>query len=150
MNVWPSNAAYGIGRLLGRAYELQLGFYVFTVGNFIALASIPVAMAIYFFRVAPFVGARYTLTNRRVIVERGWSHTAERWVDLDRFNRIEVVRLPGQRWYDAGDLVFYNDNTETFRLPGVSRPEAFRQVCLKAHHARVGIQAALARLGQRG
>ena len=146
MIVWPSNAAYGIGRLLGQAYAIQAGFYIFTIGNLIALLSIPIALAIYFYRVAPFVGTRYKLTNRRVIVQSGLSGTDDRWVDLDRFDRIEVVRLPGQAWYDAGDLVFSKAGVETFRLSGVSRPEAFRHVCLKAHQAHIGVKAALARM----
>jgi hypothetical protein len=33
---------------------------------------------------------------------------------------------------------------ETLRLLGVSRPETFRQTCLKAHAAYVGVQQATA------
>lgn len=146
MTVWPSNAAYRVGRLLGRGYAIQAGFYIFTVGNLIALLSIPIALPIYFYRVAPFVGTRYRLTNRRIIIQTGLAGKDDRWVDLDRFDRIELVQLPGQAWYDAGDLVFSKAGVETFRLPGVSRPEAFRNVCMKAHQAHMGVKAALARM----
>ena len=60
-------------------------------------------------------------------------------VDLDRFDRIEIQVQLGQEWFQAGDLVFFQENTETFRLDGVSRPEAFRQVCIKSHEAYVGL-----------
>src|SRR5690606_35925213 len=65
-------------------------------------------------------------------------------VPLDRFDTVEIVRRPGQEWYDAGDLIFRDGNRETFRLDGVSRPEGFRQNCLKAHFAYVGVKKARA------
>jgi len=45
---------------------------------------------------------------------------------------------------NAGDLIFRLGATETFRLEAVSRPEAFRQVCLKSHRAYVGVKQAIA------
>ena len=120
MTVWPSNAAFGIGRILGSLYSINAGFYIFRLGHLVALASIPVAAALFFFRVAPFVGTRYRVTNRRVIVERGISGKEEKSVELDRFDEIEVVVRAGQAWYSAGDLIFRNGETETFRLDGVS------------------------------
>jgi membrane protein YdbS with pleckstrin-like domain len=144
MVVWPSNAATGLGRFLGQLYAIDAGVYVFTIGNFIALASIPIALAIYFLKVLPIVGTRYRLTNRRLVVERGWSGRDERSVDLDRFDAVDIEVRPGQAWYSAGDLVFKLGKTETFRLEGVSRPEAFRQCLLKAQRSHVGVKKALA------
>jgi hypothetical protein len=146
MTVWPSNAMYGVGRALGQAYAIEFpGIYIFKLGNLFALLSIPIALVLYFMRVAPFVGRRYTLTNRRVIVYRGLQVEEERSVPLDRFDAIDVVVRPGQEWYDAGDLVFRMGNTETFRLVGVSRPRAFRAQCIKAHMAYVGVNKVLQR-----
>lgn len=143
--VWPSNAAYGIGRFLGRLYEIRLGFYFFRLGNLIALASAPLALMIYFVKVLPWVGRRFRLTNRRVLVERGLRGVYERGIELDRFNAIDVVVRPGQAWYDAGDLVFRKDNVESFRLEGVPRVEGFRQMCLKSQRAYTGVREAMRR-----
>ena len=52
------------------------------------------------------------------------------------FDAIDVQVMKGEGWYHAGDLVFRRGTVETFRLCGVSRPEAFRQTCMKAHLAR--------------
>jgi hypothetical protein len=134
MTVWPSNAKFGLGRMLGSAYAWRWpDVYIFRLGNLIALLSIPIALVLFFARIAPFVGTRYRLTNRRIVVERGLSGKEDKAVDLDRFDRIEIAVQPGQAWYDAGDLVFKLGNVETFRLEGVSRPAAFRETCLKAH-----------------
>ena len=148
MTVWPSVAAMSLGGLplgtiLGRLYEIPVGFHVFTLGNLFCLLSIPLAIALYFKRIGPFVATRYRLTNRRVLVETGLMGQESKSIGLDQFDAIEIVVRPGQAWYDAGDLVFWQGKTEKFLLEGVSRPDAFRHVCMKAHQGFVGVQAAM-------
>ena len=166
MMTWPSIAAYGSGRWLGGLYGIDTGFYIFTVGNFIALASIPHALALYFYRLLPSIfglnlhGSFYKLTNRRVMELRSevtfkdkfpfakFRHDAEvKSIELDRFDEIDLQRLPGQEWFDAGELVFKRDRVEVFRLAGVSRPEAFRQTCMKSQMSHVGVKQALDQAG---
>ena len=73
MHVFPSIARYPSGQMLGKLYSIDVGVSIFTLGNFIALASIPHALALYFYRLLPSVfgipwhGSSYRLTNRRVI-----------------------------------------------------------------------------------
>lgn len=165
MNVWPSIAAYPSGRFLGRLYAIRWpDVYIFRLGNLLALASIPHALALYFYRLMPSFfgaglhGAMYSLTNRRIRVIRSEINTTNRFpfvrfifqsevksVDLDRFDTITIEILPGQEWFHAGDLVFRLGNVETFRLEGVSRPEAFRQTCAKARQAYVGVKRVMDR-----
>lgn len=145
MTVWPSVAMYGLGQALGRLYDIRWpDIYIFRLGNLIALLSIPVALVLYFARIAPVIGIRYRLTNRRIIVERGLMGVEDKAIDLDRFDSVTIVVQPGQDWYDAGDLVFKLGNVETFRLVGVSRPAAFRSTVLKSHIAHAGVKRALA------
>jgi hypothetical protein len=143
MTVWPSIAKYGVARFLGRAYGIRAGWYIFTLGNFLALALAPLSAVLYLLRVLP--GERYALTNRRVVIERGVLGEEMQSVALDRFDTIEIRVQPGEAWYHAGDLIFRQGEIETFRLPAVSRPEAFRQACLHAHRAYTGIKQAMDR-----
>lgn len=144
MTVWPSISALGIGRLLGRLFSIRFpNIYIFRLGNFIALAASPICVLLYLGKVAPFAATRYRLTNRRLIVERGLTSREEKFVELDRYDEVDVDVKPGQEWFAAGDLIFRQGETETFRLRGVSRPEAFRQTCLKSRHAFVGVKEAL-------
>ena len=146
MTVWPSLAALGVGRALGQGFAIKWpDVYIFRLGNLLALLSIPLVLPLYFLKVLPFVGTRYMLTNRRVVVLRGIVGKEEKFVDLDRFDTIEIVVEPGQAWYHAGDLVFKQGNVETFRLEGVSRPEAFRSTCLKSQMAHAGVKRARAK-----
>lgn len=110
-----------------------------TIGNLIALAAIPAAIVLY----AYCKLSRYRLTNRRVLVEALPRQRLVRWTMLDEFDEIEVVVLPGQDWYPAGELIFRKGSLETLRLSGVPRPETFRQTCLKAQRAYVGVKRAL-------
>ena len=149
MTVWPSVAAmrlmgFPVGRMIGRLLSIKTGFYIFTLGNLFALLVIPVALLLYFKRIGPFVATRYRVTNKRIIVERGLTGVEEKSVDFDRFDTIDVEVNPGDEWYKAGDLVFRRGAVERFRLEGVSRPESFRQVCLKSRQAYVGVKQALA------
>jgi hypothetical protein len=138
MTVWPTLAAYGAGRMMGRLCNIQIGFGFFTLGKLLALLLIPPAIGLFAFSLLPGVMKRYKLTNRRVIVQTGLRGIDERWVDFDRFDSIEVEVLPGQEWFPAGDLVFRNGQIETFRLAGVSRPETFRHTCLAARRGYLG------------
>jgi hypothetical protein len=146
MTVWPSMAAYPGGRLLGSAFAWRWpDIYFFRIGRLLALLAIPLVLPLYFMKVLPFIGTRYLLTNRRIVVLRGIVGKEEKFVDLDRFDAIDIVVQPGQAWYDAGDLVFRLGNVETFRLDGISRPAAFRATCLKSHQAHSLVKKARAR-----
>lgn len=142
MTVWPSVASTGLGQTLGRLYRLRGGVGPLSIGRIVLLATIPLGLMLYFSIRLPWAIRRYRLTNRRVMVERGVNPRVEQYVDLDRFDAIDVVVSPGQEWYAAGDLVFRRGQIETLRLPGVSRPESFRRTCLEARQAYVSVAAA--------
>lgn len=142
MTVWPSVASTGLGRALGRIYRIRDGFGPISIGRLALLATIPVGLTLYLSMRLPWAIRRYRLTNRRVTVERGVGGEVMQFVDLDRFDAIDVVVEPGQEWYAAGDLVFRRGQVETLRLPGVSRPESFRRTCLEVRQSYVSVAEA--------
>ncbi|MFM7042720.1 MAG: PH domain-containing protein [Planctomycetaceae bacterium] len=142
MTVWPSVASTGLGRALGRIYRIRDGFGPISIGRLALLATIPVGLAIYLSMRLPWAIRRYRLTNRRVTIERGVGGEVVQFVDLDRFDAIDIVVEPGQEWYAAGDLVFRRGQVETLRLPGVSRPESFRRTCLEVRQSYMSVAEA--------
>jgi hypothetical protein len=143
MTVWPSIAAYSSGQFLGRLYSIRWpNVYFFRLGNLLALLSIPHAMCLYFCRIAPSIGVRYLVSNRRIVVQRGLRAIEARSIALNAFDEIQIDVRPGQAWYEAGDLVFRHSGREVFRLPGVSWPESLRQICSKSRAALLGVQQA--------
>lgn len=143
MMVWPSMGRTPFGQLLGRLYGIKAGLgNILTVGNIIALASIPQALLLFFLALNPFSCLRYRLTNRRVIVERGYKATVDKEVSLDNFDAVELEVLSGQEWFPCGNLVFFKGKIETFRLDGVPHPEGFRHACLNAQRGHAGVKNA--------
>ena len=142
MTVWPSVASTSLGQALGRLYRIKAGVGPISVGRLALLATIPVGLFLYLSMRMPWAFRRYRLTNRRVVIERGVNPKAEQFVDLGRFDAIDLVVKPGQEWFAAGDLVYRRGSIETLRLIGVSRPESFRRVCLEARQAYVSVAAA--------
>lgn len=142
MTVWPSVGATSLGQWLGRLYRIRSGFGPVSIGRIALLATIPVGMMLYLSLRLPWAIRRYRLTNRRVSIESGINPKVEQFVDLDRFDAIDLVVQPGQEWFDCGDLVFRRGAIETLRLPGVSRPEPFRRTCLKVRQSYVSVAAA--------
>jgi hypothetical protein len=141
MTVYPSVASTGLGQALGRLYRIKSGIGPVSLGRLMLLATIPIGLMLYLSLRIPWAIRRYRLTNRRICIERGVNPQVEQYVDLDRFDAIDVIVAPGQEWYAAGDLVFRLGQIETLRLPGVSRPESFRQTCMKVRQSYVAVQA---------
>jgi hypothetical protein len=141
MTVWPSVGSTSLGQALGRMYRIKEGFGPLSIGRMALLATIPMGLMLYLSMRLPWAIRRYRLTNRRVTVERGISPKIEHYVDLNRFDAIDLIVNPGQEWYGCGDLVFRRGSIETLRLSGVSRPEPFRQTCLKVRQSYVSVAA---------
>ncbi len=130
--VWPTIGATRWGRFVGQLCAIRLGVgRIFTLGNLLALATIPISLAVFFWQLMPGVIRRYALTNRRVIVFKGLARIEERSIGLDEFEAIEIRLLPGQQWLRSGEMIFLREGQEVFRLSGVPRPEIFRAICLK-------------------
>ena len=141
MTVWPTIGATEAGRLVGRLAAIRIGLgSFFTIGTILAVATIPISLLVFAWQLMPVVCRRYTLTDRRIIIRKGLSAVDEASVELDQFDAIEVQVLSGQAWHRSGDLVFRRDGTEVLRLRGVSRPEVFRQVCLKVQEALISVR----------
>jgi hypothetical protein len=134
MTVWPTIAAARAGRLVGGLCGIRLGYGFFTLGKLLALATIPVSLAVFCWQLMPWVCRRYALTSRRIVIKKGLSAVEGPSLPLDGFDAVEVAVLPGQAWLHAGEVIFKLSGQEVFRLAGVSRPEVFRQVCFKVRN----------------
>lgn len=91
----------------------------------------------YFGKLLPFFMTRYTLTNRRLMVRKGWSGTPAQEVPLDRIDRVEVVPDDNTDFFRAATLKVYSGNTVILELPGVPEAEAFQRAIENARNAWV-------------
>jgi hypothetical protein len=134
--VWPTIGATCWGRCVGRLCSVRFGLgSFFTLGKFLAVATIPVSLGVFAWQLLPIVMRRYCLSNRRIVVQKGLTRIEERSIGLDEFDAIDIRVLPGQEWLRTGEMVFSRDGKEVFRLSGVPRPQTFREICLKQRNA---------------
>ena len=139
--VWPTIGATPAGRFVGRLAAVRLGWgEFFTVGKLLAIATIPISLAVFCWQLLPYVCRRYTLTNRRIIIRKGLMGVDQSWIGLDEFDAVESQILPGQDWLHAGDLVFRRGGHEVLRLAGVPRPEILRHTCQVARTALLSVR----------
>ena len=141
--VWPAIGALAAGRVVGRLCANRFGVRGFTLGKLLAVATIPVSLAVFAWQLLPVVMRRYCLTDRRVVVEKGLGRSEERAIGLDEFDVLEIQLLPGQEWLRCGDVIFLRGGQEVFRLPGVPRPQTFRELCLKQRNTLLAVREVL-------
>lgn len=126
--VWPSVArAKGIaalGKGLTRTIILApLGWLIMS--------------AVYFGKLLPLAMTRYTLTNRRLMIRKGWSGVPKQEVALAQIDDVRLVPDSIDDFFRAADLEIISQGKVVLALPGVPDPESFRHIILQAATAWV-------------
>jgi hypothetical protein len=121
--VWPSVARFrgpaGLGRLLTRTI----------VGAPLAWLLLSV---FYFGKILPFLAMRYSVTNRRVMIQRGLKPQATHEIALAAISDVHVKTDANSAFYRAGDLEILSDGKVALVLTGVPEPESFRHAIINA------------------
>ena len=124
--VWPSvttiPAAAALGKTLIRSIILApLGWMLL--------------LPIYFLKILPFVAKRYTLTNRRLMIQRGLKPKPSHEVALSEIDDAQIVESTIDTFYRSATLNILTGGKVTLQLPGVPDPESFRLTVLDARTA---------------
>lgn len=148
--VYPSISSAWLGRLIGQLMEsIPFGIGNIKLSYLIApIVCLPLGLMGYFME--KLFGERYLLSSRAI---RRWTFIGQRMlqeVQLADIEDIAVEVQPGQEFYKAGDLVIIGKGGNTLmRLPGVPRPDIFRETILKAQKARLQVEDSLTRIRAR-
>jgi len=124
--IWPTVARVpgvaGLGKFLTRTIVLApLGWLVMSLA--------------YFSKVLPFVAIRYTLTNRRLMVRRGWKGTPSQSILLAEIESVELDRASVDNFFRSADLIIHRTGSAPLTLKAVPDAEAFRHSILDARNA---------------
>lgn len=76
---------------------------------------------------APVFCQRYTLTNRRLMVQRGWKPAPVQEIALTDIDDVRLVADTYDSFYRSGDLQVLSGGKEVLKLVAVPEPESFRQ-----------------------
>ena len=151
MTVYPSIAAYGLGRALGSLYDcIPLRVMGVKLSNLLlVLPTAPLPALMYFNQ--KLNGVKYTLTNRSMQVWKSFGTRKMAQVALTDITDVLVRELPGQQFFKAGELVLVGgkSNAEIMTLSGIPYPHIFRQTILEARDSRQMVAQSLATIKAR-
>jgi hypothetical protein len=123
---WPSVASWPGLASLGRALT----------GTIILAPLAWLLMAVpYFLKVAPFAACRYTLTNRRLMVRRGWIARPTRQIALNEIDDLQIVKDANSDFFRAATVDVISNGQVALKLPGMPEPEAFVNAVINACRA---------------
>jgi hypothetical protein len=123
-SVASAPAIAGLGRALTRTIVLApLGWLVMS--------------AVYFGKLLPVVGKRYSLTNRRVMIRKGWKGLPSAEIALADIDDVRVVTDGNSDFFRAGNLEIVSKGQVALTLAGVPEPEGYRHAILNARNAWV-------------
>lgn len=150
MAVYPSIAAAGMGKLLGRLYE-SIPTRIFGIKLSHLLFCLPTAgLAVGGYFILKIFGEVYALTNRTLQLRRSLGNQLIREIKLSDIDQVVIRQEPGQEFYPAADIYLLNKAGDTLMtLPGVPRADVFRQTILEARNAANQVSASLATINAR-
>jgi hypothetical protein len=130
---WPSVAAYPAVATLGRKLILSI-------------AGAPLGWLVmapfYFRKVLPIIGTRYTLTNRRLMIQQGLTRVPVAEVALSEIEEVRLVKDENSDFFRSATLEVISKGQVRLTLPGVREPDGFRHAILNACLAWVPGRAA--------
>jgi hypothetical protein len=121
---WPSVTAHGAG--VPRLARSLMRTVVLAPLGWALLAPL------FALRLAPFVCKRYTLTNRRLMVQRGLKPAPSQEVALAEIDDVRLVEGSRDDFYRSATLEVVSKGRVVLTLPGVPEPEGFRHAVLNA------------------
>ena len=125
---WPSVASKPPLASLGRALT---GTYVLAPLAWVLMSSV------FFGKLLPILMRRYTLTNRRLMIRKGWKGVSGKEILLADIDDVRVVLDGNSDFFRAGNLDIVSKGQVVLTLPGVPEPEGFRHAILNACNAWV-------------
>jgi hypothetical protein len=131
---WPSVAAFPAVATLGRVLIQSF------VGAPLGWALM---LPFYFKKVLPFLGTRYALSNRRVMIQRGLSATPAESVNLSVIDGVQIKEDANSEFFRAATLEIISQGKTVLTLPAVPGPQAFRHAILNACKAWQGVDGSV-------
>ncbi len=127
--VWPTVLARGAGAA-SLAHTLMRTVVLAPLGWFLL-------GPLFLLKFAPVICRRYTLTNRRLMIQKGWKPAPVQAVELREIDDVHVVDSTRDAFYLSATLEVLSGGKVVLTLPGVPEPEGFRRAVRNAVSAWV-------------
>lgn len=87
---------------------------------------------LFLLKFSPFLCRRFTLTNRRIMVQRGWKPSPVQSVALADIEEVRLDPASIDPFFLSGTLEIISRGQVALRLDGVPEPEGFRHAIQNA------------------
>lgn len=88
--------------------------------------------AAYFGKLLPLFMTRYALTNRRLMIRKGWAGTPSQEIPLSQIDDVRLNPTSVDDFFRSADLEIISQGRVALTLPAVPDPESFRHAILHA------------------
>lgn len=107
------------------------------LNNTIILAPVGwlIMSAVYFSKVLPIVGIRYSLTDKRLAILRGWKGVVSQAVALSDIDDVKLDPATIDQFFRSADLQIIAGGKVEMTLKAVPDAESFRHAILDARNA---------------
>lgn len=92
---------------------------------------------VYFGKLLPFLGRRYTLTNRRLMIRTTWKGVPLKEVALADIDEVRIVTDGNSDFFRSGNLEIVSKGQTVLTLAGVPEPEGFKYAIVNTCNAWV-------------
>jgi uncharacterized membrane protein YdbT with pleckstrin-like domain len=124
--VWPTvarvPAVAGLGKMLTRTIILAPLAWLVMGG-------------VYFLKVMPIFAIRYKLTDKRIMIVRGWSAKVSHAVALADIDDVQLDPATVDNFFRSADLKIISGGNVAMTLTAVPDAEAFRHAILDSRNA---------------
>ncbi len=124
--VWPSvarvPAVAGLGKMLTKTIILAPLAWLVMGG-------------VYFLKVLPIFAIRYKLTDKRIMIVRGWSAKVSQAVALADIDDVQLDPATVDHFFRSADLKIISGGHVAMTLTAVPDAEAFRHAILDSRNA---------------
>ncbi len=126
--VWPTVARMPTVAKLGKMLT-----------NTIVLAPLGwlVMAGAYFGKLLPYIAIRYQLTDKQIMIQRGWAGTVSASVALADIDDVKLDPASIDQFFRSADLLVYSGGKVAMTLTAVPDAESFRHAIIASVHAWV-------------
>jgi hypothetical protein len=96
------------------------------IGTLLALVAWLMLAPFFFLKILPVFMTRYVVTNKRVMIQKGWSLRPVAEASLEEFDTVRVVPGSDQPFYLSADLEMVSGSRVLLTLPGVPEFQTFK------------------------
>ena len=89
----------------------------------------------YFGKLLPFIGIRYQLTDKNLLIQRGWAQKVSQQIALTDIDDVKLDPASIDQFFRSADVQIHSGGKVAMTLTAVPDAESFRHAIVNARNA---------------